>query len=119
VPAAPQVSQEHDHSLHRIRSDSASFVWDNSIRYLFIRTRRAPMLELVFPILAIIVVGYTLYKNVHGVPFPYSRFPFYVAGWLVVGLLIVLLWPGLSARIGATMAQQEGISEGDAPAAGS
>jgi acetamidase/formamidase len=25
------VSHEHDHSLHRIRSDSASFVWDNSI----------------------------------------------------------------------------------------
>jgi hypothetical protein len=36
-----------------------------------------------------------------------------VAAWLVVGLLIVLLWPGLSARIGATMARQEGISEED------
>ena len=70
----------------------------------------------MFPILAIIVVGYTLYKNVHGVPFPYNRFPFYVAAWLVVGLLIVLLWPGLSARIGATMARQEGISEEDAAA---
>ena len=31
MPAASQVSHEHDHSLHRIRSDSASFVWDNSI----------------------------------------------------------------------------------------
>ena len=82
-----------------------------AIRYLFIKARRAPLWEIVFPILAIIVVGYTLYKNVHGVPFPYNRFPFYVAGWLVVGLLIVLLWPGLSARIGATMARQEGISE--------
>jgi amino acid transporter len=82
-----------------------------AIRYLFIKARRAPLWELVFPVLAIIVIGYTLYKNVHGVPFPYNRFPFYVAGWLVVGLLIVLLWPGLSARIGATMAQQEGISE--------
>jgi amino acid transporter len=82
-----------------------------AIRYLFIKARRAPLWEIVFPILAIIVVGYTLYKNVHGVPFPYNRFPFYVAAWLVVGLLIVLLWPGLSARIGATMARQEGISE--------
>ena len=50
-------------------------------------------------------------------PFPYNRFPFYVAAWLVVGLLIVLLWPGLSARIGATMAQQEGIGEEEASAA--
>ena len=31
MPAAPQVSHEHDHSLHRIRSDSVSFAWDNSI----------------------------------------------------------------------------------------
>ena len=37
MPAASQVSHEHDHSLHRIRSDSASFVWDNSI---------APVLEI-------------------------------------------------------------------------
>ena len=36
-PAASQVSHEHHHSLHRIRSDSASFVWDNSI---------APVLEI-------------------------------------------------------------------------
>jgi acetamidase/formamidase len=37
VPAASQVSHQHHHSLHRIRSDSASFVWDNSI---------APVLEI-------------------------------------------------------------------------
>ena len=29
----------------------------------------------------------------------------------MIGLLIVLLRPGLSARIGAAMARQEGISE--------
>src|SRR6476619_664951 len=29
--AAAQVSHEHDHSLHRIRSESVSFAWDNSI----------------------------------------------------------------------------------------
>ena len=37
MPAASQVSHENDHSLHRIHSDSASFVWDNSI---------APVLEI-------------------------------------------------------------------------
>jgi acetamidase/formamidase len=31
VPAASQVSHEHEHSLHRVRSDSVSFAWDNSI----------------------------------------------------------------------------------------
>ena len=32
-----------------------------AIRYLLIKARRAPLWEIVFPILAIIVVGYTLY----------------------------------------------------------
>jgi UPF0716 family protein affecting phage T7 exclusion len=67
------------------------------------------------------VVGYTLYKNIHGVVFPYSRFPLVVGIWLLIGLAIVLLWPGLSARIGASLARQEGISEegaaGEKPAA--
>ncbi|HET7050434.1 MAG TPA: acetamidase/formamidase family protein [Solirubrobacteraceae bacterium] len=31
MPAASHVSNEHEHSLHRIRSDSVSFAWDNSI----------------------------------------------------------------------------------------
>jgi amino acid transporter len=92
-----------------------------AIRYLFIKMRRAPMWELVFPVLAIGVVGYTLYKNIHGVVFPYSRFPLVVGIWLLIGLAIVLLWPGLSARIGASLARQEGISEegaaGEKPAA--
>jgi amino acid transporter len=82
-----------------------------AIRYLFIKLRRAPIWELIFPILGICVVLYTLYKNVHGVAFPYSRFPLVVAIWLAVGLAVVVLWPGLSARIGATMARQEGIVE--------
>ena len=31
MPAASQVGHEPEHSLHRIRSDSVSFAWDNSI----------------------------------------------------------------------------------------
>ena len=56
-----------------------------AIRYLFIKLRRAPLWELAFPILGICVVIYTLYKNVHGVAFPYSRFPLVVAIWLAGG----------------------------------
>jgi amino acid transporter len=89
-----------------------------AISYLFIRMRRAPMWELIFPILGICVIGYTLYKNVHGVVFPYSRFPLVVAIWLVIGLGIVLIWPGLSARIGASLARREGLTDdGGEPAA--
>jgi amino acid transporter len=76
------------------------------ISFLFIRGRRAPRWEIVIPILAIAVLGYTLYKNVQGVAFPYSRFPLVVGIWLVAGLAIVLLWPGLSRRIGASLARE-------------
>jgi len=76
------------------------------ISFLFIRGRRAPRWEVVIPIVAIAVLGYTLYKNVHGVAFPYSRFPLVVGVWLIVGLGIVILWPGLSRRIGISLARE-------------
>ena len=82
-----------------------------AIRHLFIRARRAPIWEITFPILGIAVLGYTLYKNVQGVMFPYNRFPFWVAGWLVIGLLIVLLWPGLAQRIGVSLTREIGDEE--------
>ncbi len=67
-----------------------------AINHLFIRARRAPLWELVFPVLGIAFLGYTLYKNVTGQSFPYSRFPLVVVIWLVVGLLIVLFTPRLA-----------------------
>lgn len=56
-----------------------------AIRYLFVAARRAPLWEIVFPLAGIAFIIYTIYKNVQGVPFPYDRFPFWVAGWLVSG----------------------------------
>ena len=68
-----------------------------------------PLSEIVIPILGIAVLGYTLYKNVSGVAFPYSRFWIVVAAWLVTGLAIVVLSPGLSKRIGVSLAREEGL----------
>jgi amino acid transporter len=82
-----------------------------AIRHLFIKARRAPLWEIILPILGIAVLAYTLYKNVQGVPFPYNRFPFWVAGWLVIGLAIVLFWPGLSQRIGISLAREVSAEE--------
>lgn len=78
-----------------------------AISYLFVRVRRAPLWELIFPILGIAVLAYTLYKNVQGVAFPYSRFPLVVGIWLIVGLGIILASPGLARRIGASLARDE------------
>ncbi|HWF34536.1 MAG TPA: APC family permease [Solirubrobacteraceae bacterium] len=80
-----------------------------AIRHLFIRARRAPLWEIVFPLLGIAFLVYTLYKNVQGVAFPYSRFPLVVGIWLAVGLAIVVASPRLAHRIGVSLARDEGL----------
>ena len=80
-----------------------------AIRYLFLAARRAPLYEIVCPIIGIAFLGYTLYKNVSGVVFPYNRFWIVVAGWLLFGLLIVAASPGMAKRIGIALARDEGL----------
>jgi hypothetical protein len=87
-----------------------------AIRYLFIAARRAPLWEMVFPILGIAFIVYTIYKNVQGVPFPYDRFPFWVAGFLAVGLIIVLATPALARRVGKELVHDAGLEDEPAPA---
>src|SRR5207248_2651956 len=88
-----------------------------AIRYLFVVARRAPMWEIVIPLIAIAVLVYTIYKNVQGVPFPYNRFPIVVGAWLVVGLAIVLATPRLARRVGTELVRDAGLNESTAPAA--
>ena len=84
--------------------------------FLFIRERRAPLWEIIIPILGILFLGYTIYKNVTGQVFPYSRFPLVVGIWLIIGALIVLATPTLAARIGDGLARDEGLEmPGTAP----
>jgi hypothetical protein len=80
-----------------------------AIRFLFIQARRAPLYEIVVPLLGILFLGYTIYKNVTGQSFPYSRFPLVVGIWLIIGGLIVLATPRLAARIGEGLARDEGL----------
>jgi amino acid transporter len=82
-----------------------------AIKHLYIDARRAPWYEIVCPLIGIAFLGYTIYKNVSGVSFPYSRFPIVVGAWLVVGLLIVVLSPGMAKRIGVSLARDEGLLE--------
>jgi hypothetical protein len=90
-----------------------------ALRYLFGSVRRAPLWQAVVPVIAIAILAYVLYKQVDGVPFPYNRFPFVVGTWLLVGLAIVVMLPGLARRIGAGLAREEGLADEDtAPATG-
>jgi hypothetical protein len=90
-----------------------------ALRYLFLRgVRRAPAWQIVVPVVAIAILGYTIDKQVTGqTTFPYDRFPLVVAIWLLVGLAIVVAVPGLARRIGVGLAREEGLAAGDAAAA--
>jgi amino acid transporter len=86
-----------------------------ALRYLFLGVpRRAPLWEVVVPLLGIGFAGYTLYKNLWPVPdYPFNIFPYIVAGWLVVGLAAVLLVPGFAAQVERQLSQRAAEPEGD------
>ncbi len=89
-----------------------------AIVYLFLRgERRAPLLELVIPVIAIGIILYVLYQNTlaEGLEYPYTVFPLVVAGWLLLGLAIAVLVPGLARRVGEGLAREEGIQVAGGP----
>jgi amino acid transporter len=79
-----------------------------AIRYLFLTPKRkAPMWELIVPVIAIGALGLSLYKNVFGLQFPYSRFPYVVAIWLLIAVAIVAFSRGTASRLKAALGQVE------------
>jgi amino acid transporter len=77
-----------------------------AIRHLFVRARRRPLWELVFPIVGIAFLVFTIYKNVAGTEAPYNRFPWIVLAWLALGALVVALAPGVARRIGEALTRE-------------
>ena len=72
--------------------------------------------EAVVPVIALAILVYVIYANVYPVPdFPFDVFPYVVAAWLVLGLGIVLFVPGLARRIGANLAEREGLADEESP----
>jgi amino acid transporter len=57
---------------------------------------------------AIAALVYVLYKNIHGVAYPYKWFPYVVLGWLVLGAAIIALAPGLARRMGERLSREIG-----------
>jgi amino acid transporter len=84
-----------------------------AIVYLYLRgERRAPLPEIVIPIIALGIIVYVLYENTlaGSLKYPYTVFPLVVAGWLVLGLAIAVLVPGLARRVGEGLAREEGLT---------
>lgn len=86
-----------------------------AIRFLFGRgASKAPTWQVVIPVLAVLFVAYTIYKNAIGVSYPYNAFPYVVGIWLIIGIALVVFTPGLAARVRKNLA----LSGGDAPEVG-
>ena len=79
-----------------------------AIWHLFLETLRRPVWQLVFPVLGIAFLVFTIYKNVSGTAAPYSHFPWYVLAWLAVGALIVIAAPHIAKRIGTALTNEIG-----------
>ncbi len=81
-------------------------------KFLFLeKVKRAPAWQIIVPILAVITLGYTIYKNWVGVESPYTYFPYVVIVWVVIGLLIVLLVPGHAGRVRDRLAAGDNTDE--------
>ena len=90
-----------------------------AIKFLWFDHRRAPLWQIVVPILGMAFLGYTIYKQVSGQVFPYDRFPYVVLGWLLLSIVVVVFAPGLARRLGEGLARREGMEESiEAEAAG-
>jgi amino acid transporter len=87
------------------------------------KTPSVPMWQIVIPIAAIVVLGYTLYRNVY--PYPAGDgywFPIVGGAWLAAAVLAVLLAPGTARKLGVALATREGLTASaaeDTVAAGS
>ena len=77
-------------------------------KFLLLDRRENPLQLAIFTI-AIGALVYVEYKNVHGIPYPYDRFPYVVLGWLALAVVIMAVFPKLVRRIGENLTRAEGI----------
>jgi amino acid transporter len=92
-----------------------------AIYFIFFRPEReplAPRWQIVIPALGGAFVCYTIYRNVFvGQEGTYAHLPYIEGAYLLVGLVVVLVAPGLSARVRAGLAAERGPRDA-APALG-
>jgi hypothetical protein len=81
------------------------------IMLVFVRRKLpVPMWQVIVPIASLVVLGYTLYRNV--IPYPTGTpawFPVVSGIWLAVAVIAVLFAPGTARKLGAALAAREGI----------
>ena len=81
-------------------------------RLLFFSGERTVALwEVVVPVLALVVIGYTLFRNVYPYPTEAARwYPIIAAAWVVVGILVTFIRSGATRRAGERLMAEEGLA---------
>lgn len=77
-----------------------------AIYFLFFKgNAKVPRWQIVIPLLGGAFVCYTIYRNVFvGQEGTYARLPYIEIGYLILGLIVVLVAPGLAGRVRAGLA---------------
>ncbi|MGO8684108.1 MAG: APC family permease [Thermoleophilia bacterium] len=82
-----------------------------AIRLLFFSKHRfVRRWEIVIPLAALVVLGYTIYRNV--IPYPTganAKLPVIFIAWIAVGVVYILLRPAVARRAGTLLASEEGL----------
>ncbi|MBA3409397.1 MAG: APC family permease [Geodermatophilaceae bacterium] len=83
-----------------------------AIRLVFVQKKMSvPAWQVIIPIAALVVLGYTIYRNV--IPYPTEGaarwFPIVAGVWLLLAIIVVVAAPGLASRIGANLTSAEGF----------
>jgi hypothetical protein len=85
------------------------------IMLVFVRRKlQVPMWQIVIPIAGLVVLGYTLYRNV--IPYPTGDgrwFPVTAGVWLLAAVVAVIVAPGTARKLGDALAAREGIKAPD------
>jgi amino acid transporter len=80
---------------------------------VFVRRKMpsVPAWQVIIPIAAIIVLGYTLYRNVYPYPAGDGRwFPIVAGGWLLAAVIGVFAAPRMASQLGQALTEREGIA---------
>ncbi len=75
-----------------------------------------PKYEMIMPIMAIVMLGYTIFRNIY--PYPTGALawlPLASGVWIALALAAILLVPGLAKKAGLRLTQDEGLIPQDSP----
>jgi amino acid transporter len=82
-----------------------------SVLVFFRRKLPVPMWQIVIPAAGLVVLGYTLYRNVWPYPTGAARwFPVVSGAWLLAAIIAVIFAAGTARRVGVALAAREGIA---------